>query len=101
MTKLKLTSPNFQIRISSLFKYHRKYGNNKKVSNESKDLENYIDSLISFKNEVDEYVNLCFEKNKDFQKKENEEFRFLMKDISPENLPNYEEFYAVIGLNGN
>ena len=51
--------------------------------------------------EIDEYVNLCFEKNKDFQKKENEEFRFLMKDISPEILPNYEEFYAVIGLNGN
>ena len=75
--------------------------NNKKVSNESKDIENYIAALIWFKMEIDEYINLCFEKNKDFQKKENEEFRFLMKDISPEILPNYEEFYAVIGLNGN
>ena len=47
---------------------------------------------------MDEFVVECFENNKDFQNAENEEFRSLMKDISPENLKDYDDFCIEIGL---
>ena len=47
---------------------------------------------------MDEFIIECFENNKDFQNAENEEIRSLMKDISPENSKDYDEFCLEIGL---
>ena len=57
-----------------------------------KDQKKFIQELINLKKDMDEFIIECFENNKDFQNAENEEFRSLMKDISPENLKDYDEF---------
>ena len=59
----------------------------------------YIPALISMKNEIDEFIELSFEKDESFIEIENVVFRSLVKNISNEYLSEYGEFCMIIGLN--
>ena len=92
--------PHYLDLLKTSFKDFIKERGNELINDKEllKDQKKFIQELINLKKEMDVFVIECFENNKDFQNAENEEFRSLMKDISPENLKDNDDFCVEIGL---